>query len=92
MIPYTDFMSKVDAHRKAGNKVVDHKYTKDKAHYTVIDKEGDARKVTHTPGKQKQEKLDNVKGDDDKVTTTAPAVKRGRGRPAGTKSGARRHN
>lgn len=88
MISYSDFMDKLSAHRKAGNKIVDDKYTEKKATYTTIDKEGVGKKITHTPTGSKQEHLGNMKGDDDQaeVKTTE---KRGRGRPAGSKSGAR---
>ena len=95
MISYNDFKSKIAAHRAAGNKVVDDKYhhSKEKAEYTVIDKEGVGRKTTHTASGQKVENLGKVGGhEDDEQETTASADKRGRGRPAGSKSGARRHN
>jgi len=92
-ISYSDFKDKIEAHRKAGNKVVDDKYnySTGTATYTTIDKEGYGRKVTHTDKGQKMENLGKVSGDDDEadVKTTE---KRGRGRPAGSKSGARRHN
>lgn len=88
MISYSDFQDKIAAHRKAGNKVVDDKYTEKKATYTTVDREGMGRKVTHTPTGSKQEHLGNLKGDDDQAEVK-PVEKRGRGRPAGTKSGAR---
>ena len=92
MISYSDFNNKIAMHRKAGNKIVDDKYKSDKASYTVVDKEGVGKKITHTETGMKQLHLGNMKGDDDEAAETAPAEKRGRGRPAGSKSGARRHN
>ena len=88
MISYSEFQDKIAAHRKAGNKVVDDKYDEKKASYTTIDKEGVGKKITHTPAGHKQEHLGNLKGDDDQAEVK-PTEKRGRGRPTGTKSGAR---
>jgi hypothetical protein len=87
MISYSDFMDKIAMHRKAGNKVVDHKYSSGKAHYTTVDNEGHGRKVTHTPSGQKVEKLGKMSGEDDEAAEVKPTEKRGRGRPAGSKSG-----
>lgn len=87
MISYGDFMDKIAMHRKAGNKVVDHKYSSGKAHYTTVDGDGHGRKVTHTPAGQKVEKLGKMSGDDDEAAEVQPTEKRGRGRPAGSKSG-----
>lgn len=87
MISYSDFMDKIAMHRKAGNKVVDHKYSGGKAHYTTVDNEGHGRKVTHTPSGQKVEKLGKISGEDDEAAEVKPTEKRGRGRPAGSKSG-----
>lgn len=87
MISYGDFMDKIAMHRKAGNKVVDHKYSSGKAHYTTVDGDGHGRKVTHTPTGQKVEKLGKMSGEDDEATEVKPTEKRGRGRPAGSKSG-----
>jgi hypothetical protein len=87
MISYGDFMGKIKAHKAAGNKVVDDKYTDKKAEYTSIDGDGVGRKVTHTHSGQKMENLGQVEKRDEKETTTTE--KRGRGRPAGSKSGAR---
>ena len=95
MISYSDFKDKLAMHRKAGNKVTDDKYNNDKATYTTIDKEGMGRKVTHTASGTKMETLgkmgkqDDEEGDEAEVKQTD---KRGRGRPTGSKSGARRHN
>lgn len=90
MISYTDFHAKLAAHRKAGNDIADSHYGTKKAHYTVVDKEGTARKVTHTDAGSKMENLGKHKGEvedesGNKVQKTVhePAVKRGRGRPAG---------
>jgi len=92
MLSYTEFRDKIDAHKKAGHKVVDDKYSKDKAHFTSIDKEGYGRKVTHTPTGTKMENLGKVsKVNDDEDDEVNQTDKRGRGRPAGSKSGARRH-
>jgi hypothetical protein len=88
MISWTQFKDKIDMHRKAGNKIVDDKYDDKKASYTVIDKEGVGKKITHTSTGSKQEHLGNVTGDDKKAEVKQ-TEKRGRGRPAGTKSGAR---
>ena len=88
MISYGDFMDKIAMHRKMGNKVVDDKYTDKHATYTSINPEGEARKVTHTPTGTKHENLGNMKGDDEKAEVKQ-TEKRGRGRPKGTKSGAR---
>lgn len=88
MISYSDFMDKLKMHRKAGNKVVDDKYTDKKATYTTIDSEGVGKKITHTENGTKQEHLGKIEGKDDEAEVKQPE-KRGRGRPAGTKSGAR---
>lgn len=95
MISYSDFKDKLDMHRKAGNKVVDDKYSNNKATYTTIDKDNMGRKVTHTASGTKMETLGKMgKQDDDENddTDVKQTEKRGRGRPAGSKSGARRHN
>jgi len=92
MISYTDFMDKIKAHRKAGNKVIDDKYTSGKASYTTVSPEGHGRKVIHTPTGQKVETLGKMKGDDDEASEVKPAEKRGRGRPAGSKSGVSKYN
>ena len=88
MISYSDFMDKIAMHRKMGNKVVDHKYTDKKATYTTVDSEGVGKKITHTETGTKQEHLGKIEGKDDEAEVKQPE-KRGRGRPAGTKSGAR---
>ena len=90
MISYVDFTDKIYAHRKAGNDVTDHKYSRNKAEYTVVDKEGVGRKVTHTPSGTKAENLGPMKANDDKKEVVQ-TEKRGRGRPKGSTSGARRH-
>lgn len=87
MISYSDFQSKIDAHKKAGNKIKDDKYDKNKASYTVIDQDGVGKKITHTPSGTKQDHLGQVEKVKDVETQTTE--KRGRGRPAGSKSGAR---
>jgi hypothetical protein len=87
MISYSDFTDKIAMHRKAGNKVVDDKYTSGKAHYTTVDADGHGRKVTHTPTGQKAESLGKMQADDDEATEVAPTQQRGRGRPSGSKSG-----
>lgn len=87
MISYSDFQSKIDAHKKAGNKIKDDKYDKNKASYTVIDQDGVGKKITHTPAGTKQDHLGQVEKVKDAETQTTE--KRGRGRPAGSKSGAR---
>ena len=92
MISYSDFNDKLAMHRKAGNKIVDDKYGDKTASYTVIDKEGVGKKITHSDAGVKQQHLGNMKGDDAEAAETTPAEKRGRGRPAGSTSGARRHN
>lgn len=69
-------------------KVVDHKYTDKKATYTTVDSEGVGKKITHTETGTKQEHLGKIEGKDDEAEVKQPE-KRGRGRPAGTKSGAR---
>lgn len=92
MISYTDFMDKIKMHRKAGNKVVDDKYSDKKASYTTIDSEGQGRKVTHTTSGQKMENLGKVHGEDDEAAEAKPTEKRGRGRPAGSKSGVSKYN
>ena len=96
MIDYSDFQAKIDAHKKAGNKVVDYKHTPEKAHITTIDKEGTKRKVTYKPSGVSMQNMGKHEGDDSddggkkvKKTDNEPAVKRGRGRPSGAKSGAR---
>lgn len=89
MISYSDFMDKIAMHRKAGNKVVDHKYTDKKATYTTVDSEGVGKKITHTETGAKQEHLGKIDGDDNEAEAKQQPEKRGRGRPAGTKSGAR---
>lgn len=90
MISYSDFQSKIAAHQKAGNQIKDDKYDKKKASYTVIDKEGTAKKITHTDSGVSQQHLGSVKRkDDDESSETKPTQTRGRGRPAGSKSGAR---
>lgn len=91
MISYSDFMDKIAMHRKAGNKVVDHKYTDKKATMTTVDKEGMGRTVTHTPTGSKVENHGKMSGQDDESdeTEVKQTEKRGRGRPAGSKSGAR---
>lgn len=86
MISYSDFQSKLDAHKKAGNKIKDDKYDKNKASYTVIDQDGVGKKITHTPSGTKQDHLGQV----EKAKETEQSTEtRGRGRPAGSKSGAR---
>ena len=87
MISYSDFQAKLDAHKKAGNKIKDDKYDKNKASYTVIDQDGVGKKITHTPSGTKQDHLGQVEKVKDAETQTTE--KRGRGRPAGSKSGAR---
>lgn len=89
MISYSDFTNKIKSHRAAGNKIVDDKYQDGKASYTVIDSEGVGKKITHTHTGSKQEHLGNMKGDDDQAIVKTQE-KRGRGRPVGSKSGARR--
>jgi hypothetical protein len=91
MISYSDFQSKIDSHRKAGNQIKDDKYDKKKASYTVVDQEGTAKKITHTDAGVSQQHLGSMKRDDsdDKSAETKPKETRGRGRPAGSKSGAR---
>lgn len=91
MISYSQFMDKIAMHRKMGNKVIDHKYSDKQAHYTTVDSEGIARKVTHTDRGSKVENLGQHSGDDDKAAPTQTA-KRGRGRPAGSKSGVTKYN
>lgn len=94
MISYSDFHAKMAAHKAAGNRIVDYKHNDKKAHYTVVDKEGTARKITHTDRGTSMENLGPHKsdehGNDDKESgkKSEPGVKRGRGRPAGSKSGA----
>ena len=90
MISYSDFQSKIAAHRKAGNKVVDDKYTDKHATYTTVDSEGTAKKITHTEKGIEQKHLGKVSGAEDDESETKTTEKRGRGRPAGSKSGARR--
>lgn len=95
MISYSDFKDKIAMHKKAGNKVTDDKYSNNKATYTTIDKDNMGRKVTHTPTGTKMETLGKMgKQDDDESdeTEVKQTEKRGRGRPTGSKSGARRHN
>jgi hypothetical protein len=89
MISYSDFMDKIKSHRKAGHKVVDDKYTSGKATFTTITPDGTGRKVTHTPQGHKMEVLGKMDGEDDGAAEVKPTEKRGRGRPAGSKSGAR---
>ena len=93
LISYADFMDKVYMHRKAGNDVVDHKYDakKQTASYTVVDREGQGRKVTHTNTGTKVHDLGPMSGTDDESEKTVQnqPEKRGRGRPRGSKSGAR---
>ncbi len=90
MISYSDFQAKIDAHKKAGNQIKDDKYDKKKASYTVIDQEGAVKKITHTDSGVSQQHLGSVKrDDDDESSETKSTEKRGRGRPAGSKSGAR---
>lgn len=86
MISYSDFTSKLAAHKKAGNKIKDDKYGDKKASYIVIDQDGVGKKITHTAAGTTQQHLGQVEkvGDDSQATE-----KRGRGRPAGSKSGAR---
>lgn len=88
MISYSEFRSKIEQHRKAGNKVVDDKYDDGKASYTTIDKEGVGKKITHTASGVKQQHLGNMDGEDGQAEVQK-VEKRGRGRPAGSKSGAR---
>lgn len=87
MISYSDFSSKLAAHRKAGNKIKDDKYDDKKASYTVVDQDGVGKKITHTSAGVKQDHLGQVEKmadtDDEKPATAK------RGRPAGSKSGAR---
>lgn len=92
MISYTDFMDKIKMHRKAGNKIVDDKYSDKHATYTSVDSEGTAKKITHTPAGVKQQHLGSMKADDDQAAETKPAEKRSRGRPAGSKSGVSKYN
>lgn len=82
-LTYHDFQAKMAAHKLAGSAVVDAKYTEKKQHYTVVDKEGTARKVTHTDAGSKMENLGQHDGSDKPATDKKP-----RGRPAGAKSGA----
>lgn len=91
MISYGDFLDKMKMHRKAGNKIVDDKYDDKKASYTVIDQEGVGKKITHTDAGMKQQHLGSMKGDDAEADDNGKtAEKRSRGRPTGSKSGARR--
>ena len=87
MISYSDFTDKIAMHRKAGNKVVDDKYTSGKAHYTTVDADGHGRKVTHTPTGHKVESIGKMQANDDEATEVAPTQQRDRGRPSGSKSG-----
>lgn len=82
-LTYHDFQAKMAAHKQAGSNVIDAKYTEKKQHYTVVDKEGTARKVTHTDAGSKMENLGQHDGSD-----KPSADKKPRGRPAGAKSGA----
>ena len=92
MMDYSDFVAKIAAHKAAGSDVVDTNYSQKhgKAHYTVVDKEGTARKITHTEKGSSMENLGSHEGSvkDVEKATNAPE-KRGRGRPAGSLSGGR---
>lgn len=93
MISYSDFMDKIKMHRKAGNKIVDDKYKDGKATYTTINSDGHGRKVTHTHTGQKVENLGKIQGDDDEADVKPSTTEtRGRGRPAGSKSGVSKYN
>jgi hypothetical protein len=94
MISYSDFQSKMDAHRKAGSTIKDYKHSENKAHYTIVDSEGTERKITHTDKGVSMENLGKSEDSEAKkeAKAAAPATeRRGRGRPAGSSSGARRH-
>ena len=90
MISYSDFLGKIGMHRKAGNAIVDDKYTTNHATYTTVDSDGTARKTTHTPAGSKHQNVGKIKIDDDedvdggKPTPVASSPSRGRGRPSGS--------
>lgn len=88
MLSYSDFQEKIAMHKKAGNEIKDDKYTDKKASYTVIDKEGVGKKMTHTASGTSQEHLGNMKREDDEDDKEVKQSGK-RGRPAGSKSGAR---
>lgn len=78
-LSFSQYRDLIDAHKKAGNDVKDSKYGS-KSSYTVIDKDGYGRRYEHGPDGKKVTSLGKVKEVDSE---------RGRGRPAGSKSGAR---
>ncbi|CAB4125078.1 hypothetical protein UFOVP58_58 [uncultured Caudovirales phage] len=94
MISHSDFHDKIAMHKKAGNNVVDYDHTEKKAHITTIDKEGMKRKVVYTPKGVSMQNMGQHQGDDKDETgekikkADTTGEKRGRGRPAGSKSGA----
>ena len=94
MISHSDFHDKIAMHKKAGNNVVDYDHSEKKAHITTIDKEGMKRKVVYTPKGVSMQNMGQHQGDDKDETgekikkADTTGVKRGRGRPAGSKSGA----
>lgn len=96
MIDYSDFQGKLDSYKKAGIRVVDYKHGSDKAHIITIDKEGVKRKINFKPTGVSMQNLGKHEGEDTddegskvKKGDNQPAVKRGRGRPKGSASGAR---
>ena len=88
MISYSDFLGKLNMHRKAGNAIVDDKYTTNHATYTTVGSDGTARKTTHTPAGSKHRNVGKIKIDDDedgdKPVAKPAAPARGRGRPSGS--------
>jgi len=94
MISHSDFHDKIAMHKKAGNNVVDYDHSEKKAHITTIDKEGMKRKVVYTPKGVSMQNMGQHQGDDKDETgekikkADTTGEKRGRGRPAGSKSGA----
>lgn len=80
-LSYSEFNAKISAHRNAGNSVIDHKHSGSKSTYTVIDKYGHGRKYEHSSSGRKVTSLGKIKNVD-----SEPGAK---GRPVGSKSGAR---
>ncbi len=48
MMKFTQFMAKMDAHKRAGNRITKYNHGKGESSYTVVTPEGITTKVKHT--------------------------------------------
>lgn len=62
---FTEFMAKMDAHKRAGSKVTSYKHGDKESSYTVLTPQGTVSEITHTDSggvKVTHKKLEKEKG------------------------------